>query len=181
MLRQQPNFGNFGTVNDVVRNAKLDAVGSGAAVAGSKVRIGTANVMAAVGKAMDDADKDPLSGLSGLYGLQGVRKSLEQLRDSVSVAKRDGLPVPAVHGWSFVGSPGTGKTTVARSLADILHRLGLLATREVYAIKGGDLQGAFLGKAQENVNGAFREAAGKVLLIDEAYSMIGGFANGYGQ
>lgn len=179
-LKQQPNFGNFGTVIDFVRNAKLHAIGNSPTSGGSKVRLSADDLMSAVGKTLEDAIKDPLDAINSLFGLSEVRKSLQRLSTSVAVARRDGLEQPKVQGWTFVGSPGTGKTTVARALAGVLHRLGLLATANVHAVKGGDLQGQYVGKAQQNVNEAFREAAGKVLLIDEAYSMMSGGLGGYG-
>ena len=71
----------------------------------------------------------------------------------------------------FTGSPGTGKTTVARVMASILYELELLATNNIKETSGLDLTGQYLGQTKEKVKSILGEAKGGILFIDEAYEL----------
>lgn len=89
---------------------------------------------------------------------------------------------PSLH-LVFTGNPGTGKTTLARLMAEIYFELGLLSRPDVIEADRSSLVGAFVGQTEEQVMNKVKEAEGGVLFIDEAYALKRQDASGsdYGQ
>jgi len=89
---------------------------------------------------------------------------IDRLRREVGLESRR----PTLH-MSFTGNPGTGKTTVAMRMAQILHRLGYIERNHVSAVTRDDLVGQYVGHTAPKTREVLKRAAGGVLFIDEAY------------
>lgn len=79
----------------------------------------------------------------------------------------------------FSGNPGTGKTEVAKLMAQILKEEGILSVGELFRCGRQDLVGQHVGQTAPKIASLFQKARGSVIFIDEAYSLLDGY-NGYG-
>jgi Cdc6-like AAA superfamily ATPase len=122
--------------------------------------------------------------LDGLVGLTEVKAEVKLVANLVRVTKmrrERGLPVAETsRHLVFTGNPGTGKTTVARLLAEIYRTLGVVEKGHLVETDRSGLVAGFVGQTALKVQEVFESALGGVLLIDEAYALARGREGDFG-
>jgi probable Rubsico expression protein CbbX len=113
---------------------------------------------------------------SELVGLEPVKTRVREIGALLLVDRarqQFGLASsrPTLH-MSFTGGPGTGKTTVAQRMAQMLHALGYIRSPKVHTVTRDDLVGQFIGHTAPKTKEAIARAAGGILFIDEAYYLF---------
>lgn len=135
-------------------------------------------------KRVDEALKPYLKELNHMIGLNRIKEQIYDMICEINVANlRKAFrlkPVKACRHMVFLGNPGTGKTTVARMLADIFKTQGVVTTGQLVEVDRSGLVAAYAGQTALKTRKVIESAVGGVLFIDEAYAICRSDNDDYG-
>lgn len=126
----------------------------------------------------EENKKSAMEELDELIGLKNVKEQVKRIaafaRMKQDMEERQKAASPIVLNMEFTGNPGTAKTTVARILAKIFYEIGILNSKEIVEVGRADLVAGYVGQTAIKVKDVFEKAKGRLLFIDEAYSLADG-------
>lgn len=128
--------------------------------------------------------EEALQELDKMIGLGTIKSSIHELAHYTAVQqfrRKQGYKTPSMSmHMAFLGNPGTGKTTVARLLARLYHRIGILKDEKFHEVSRVDLVGNYVGHTAKDTLAVLEQAKGGILFIDEAYALVRENPNDFG-
>lgn len=129
-------------------------------------------------------EKSALEQLNDMYGLKELKKQIKQFINTMKFnqsRKMKGLKAASLNLHSiFLGNPGTGKTTVARLLGNVLYQEGVIPNDNFVEATRKDLVGVHIGETAPKTQAVLDRARGGILFIDEAYTLHSSSDNDFG-
>ncbi len=124
--------------------------------------------------------KEVFQELNELVGLNKIKQTLNELVDLITFKSKTGLKINNINlHMVFLGNPGTGKTTVARMICNILFDLKYIKENKLIEVSAKDLVGEYVGQTGPKTMAVIEKAMGGVLFIDEAYALKDDGKNSY--
>lgn len=128
----------------------------------------------------------PETTLNNLIGLDTVKTEVKKLKAKLAYRRKQQerkiyTESNASMHMCFTGSPGTGKTTVARIITGILYHLGYVKENKCVEVNGQNLKGGYTGQTAIITKLVLKSAKNRVLFIDEAYALFDDYDNGFGK
>ena len=125
-----------------------------------------------------ESSVDAVTSLNSLIGLANVKTRVQALVNEIKLKNersRRGLPVGQARSYHmiFTGNPGTGKTVVARIIAEVFYELGITKENKIIETDRSGLVGEYIGHTAVKTTEIINSAKGGVLFIDEAYALKG--------
>lgn len=163
-MRCLPDFGNGRAVKGLVSQAVVRM--NGRIPSGAPRVLASSDFAPGVDpSALDTAWKE-------LSNIEHIERHFDDMRLLAGNSRRHGRDTKKlVNNYLFVGRPGTGKTTVARKVAELFYQLELLPSNRYEEVSAQQLQGKYMGSTAQLVEDKMKAAMGGVLFIDEAYGL----------
>ena len=181
---RSPGFGNAGGVRNLVSEV-LEQRDSGQDSGARVITQRSLPPLVRRDQALVDATFAELDGMIGIAGVtrqfREVMESIKYDLDEEAAGRGTGSVNTHPGNMRFVGPPGTGKTTVARLMKDLLYGMGCLDRPVLLELSPGSITGKYMGWSQANMRDYIKQGRGGVIFIDEAYGLAQGENDTYGQ
>ena len=132
----------------------------------------------------DGKHEDAMERLQKLIGIQGVKEQVSRFISLAELNQRREEQGQENSDFTlhslFLGNPGTGKTTVARIIGEVLYQKGIISQKKFIEVSRSDLVAGYVGQTGTKTKEVLESALGGVLFIDEAYSLSQGTGNDFG-